>query len=93
MTLTTRLLETGFETKFHALQIIFVRMLCTGIISSAYMCYKQTPGFPLGPPGVRWLLVIRGLAGTVGLIGLYCTVLPILKPPPFSCVTIHGNDG
>ena len=70
--MTTRLLETSFETKFHALQIIFVRMIFTATIGSAYMWYKKVPDFPLGPPGVRWLLVIRGLAGTTGLFGLYC---------------------
>lgn len=72
MAMTTRLLETGFETKFHALQIIFVRMIVTAGIGSAYMWYKKVPDFPLGPPGVRGLLVLRGMAGTVGLFGLYC---------------------
>ncbi len=72
MSMTTRLLETSFETKFHALQIIFVRMIFTATIGSAYMWYKKVTDFPLGPRGVRWLLVIRGLAGTTGLFGLYC---------------------
>ncbi|KAJ6786725.1 hypothetical protein PWT90_09663 [Aphanocladium album] len=71
MAMTTRLLETGFETKFHALQIIFVRMIVTASIGSAYMWYKKVPDFPLGPPGVRGLLVLRGTAGTIGLFGLY----------------------
>ena len=72
MSTTTRLLETGFETKFHALQVIFVRMITTAVIGSLYLWYKQVPGFPLGPRGVRWLLVLRGLAGSSGLFGLYC---------------------
>ncbi|KAF4995840.1 hypothetical protein FDECE_12672 [Fusarium decemcellulare] len=71
MSTTTRLLETGFETKFHALQIIFVRMLATAIIGSLHMWYKQVPDFPLGPREVRGLLILRGIAGTVGLFGLY----------------------
>ncbi|TQV92407.1 hypothetical protein V2A60_007099 [Cordyceps javanica] len=71
MAMTTRLLETGFDTKFHALQIIFVRMIVTAAIGSAYMWYKKVPGFPLGPPGVRGLLLLRGAAGTIGLFGLY----------------------
>ncbi|EGX91706.1 hypothetical protein CCM_05864 [Cordyceps militaris CM01] len=71
MAMTTRLLETGFDTKFHALQVIFVRMIVTAGIGSAYMWYKQVPDFPLGPPGLRRLLVLRGAAGTVGLFGLY----------------------
>ncbi|OAA53682.1 Drug/metabolite transporter [Cordyceps fumosorosea ARSEF 2679] len=71
MAMTTRLLETGFETKFHALQVIFVRMAMTATIGSAYMWLRRVPDFPLGPPGVRGLLVLRGAAGTIGLFGLY----------------------
>ncbi|KAK7433023.1 hypothetical protein QQZ08_000496 [Neonectria magnoliae] len=71
MSMTTRLLETGFETKFHALQIIFVRMLTTAVIGSLYMWYKKVPDFPLGQRGVRGLLLIRGIAGSTGLFGLY----------------------
>lgn len=70
--MTTRLLETGFETKYHALQVIFVRMLATAVAGSLGMWYKKVPGFPFGPREVRGLLVLRGFAGTAGLIGLYC---------------------
>jgi hypothetical protein len=72
MSMTTRLLETGFEIKFHALQIIFVRMFATAVIGSLYMWYTQTPDFPFGQRGVRGLLAIRGIAGSTGLFGLYC---------------------
>ncbi|KAF9764200.1 hypothetical protein IL306_002874 [Fusarium sp. DS 682] len=71
MSMTTRLLETGFETKFHALQIIFVRMLATASIGSLYMWFKKVPDFPLGPREVRGLLILRGFAGSSGLFGLY----------------------
>ncbi|RGP62690.1 hypothetical protein FSPOR_9077 [Fusarium sporotrichioides] len=71
MSMTTRLLSTGFETKFHALQIIFVRMLATALIGSFYMWREKVPDFPLGPREVRGLLVLRGMAGSVGLFGLY----------------------
>ncbi|KAI2785578.1 hypothetical protein F4815DRAFT_453250 [Daldinia loculata] len=71
MTMTTRLLETGFETKFHALQIIFVRMLATAILGSLYMWYKKVPDFPLGRRDIRGLLVLRGLAGFTGLFCSY----------------------
>ncbi|XXH04472.1 hypothetical protein Hte_010888 [Hypoxylon texense] len=71
MTMTTRLLETGFETKFHALQIIFVRMLATSILGCLYMWYKKVPDFPLGRRDVRGLLVLRGLAGFTGLFCSY----------------------
>ena len=72
MTMTTRLLETGFDTKFHALQIIFVRMLATAILGSLYMWVKQVPDFPLGNRGVRGLLFLRGCAGFMGLFCSYC---------------------
>jgi hypothetical protein len=77
MSTATRLLETGFETKFHALQIIFVRMLSTAVLGSLYMWYTKVPDFPFGNRGVRGLLVLRGTAGFLGLFGAYC------KPPPF----------
>lgn len=70
--MTTRLLETSFETKIHALQIIFVRMFTTSLIGCAYLAYMKTPGFPFGPREVRGLLILRSLFGTIGLFGLYC---------------------
>ncbi|KAK9419697.1 hypothetical protein SUNI508_07183 [Seiridium unicorne] len=70
MTMTTRLLETGFETKFHALQIIFVRMLATAILGSLYMWINKVPDFPFGDRKVRGLLVLRGFAG---FLGLFCS--------------------
>ncbi|KAF4448673.1 hypothetical protein F53441_7926 [Fusarium austroafricanum] len=71
MSMTTRLLATAFETKYHALQIIFVRMLATAIIGSLYMWCKKVPDFPFGPREVRGLLTLRGSAGSAGLFGLY----------------------
>ncbi|KAI0840361.1 hypothetical protein F5Y06DRAFT_238224 [Hypoxylon sp. FL0890] len=71
MVMTTRLLETGFEKKFHALQIIFVRMLATTILGSLYMWYKKVPDFPFGRRDIRGLLVLRGLAGFTGLFCSY----------------------
>ncbi|CAJ2508778.1 Uu.00g138040.m01.CDS01 [Anthostomella pinea] len=58
--------------KFHALEIIFVRMLATAILGSLYMWFKKVPDFPLGQRSVRGLLVLRGTAGFIGLFGLYC---------------------
>ncbi|KAJ1326921.1 U3 small nucleolar RNA-associated protein 25 [Microdochium nivale] len=65
------LTSAGAENQLSALQIIFVRMLVTAVLGSAYMWYKQVPDFPLGPRGCRRLLVLRGLAGFTGLFGLY----------------------
>ncbi|KAH9907037.1 DUF6-domain-containing protein [Xylariomycetidae sp. FL2044] len=57
--------------RLHALQIIFVRMLVTSVLGSLYMWYKRVPDFPLGPRGLRGILVLRGTAGFIGLFGLY----------------------
>lgn len=72
MNTAAKLLATGYETKFHAMQIIFIRMLCTTILGMLYMAYHKTPDFPLGKKGIRGLLVLRGFCGFVGLFGLYC---------------------
>jgi hypothetical protein len=72
MNTAAKLLATGYETKFHAMQIIFIRMLCTTILGMLYMAYHKTPDFPLGRKGIRGLLVLRGFCGFVGLFGLYC---------------------
>lgn len=72
MNTAAKLLATGYETKFHAMQIIFIRMLCTTILGMLYMSYHKTPDFPLGQKGIRGLLVLRGVCGFVELFGLYC---------------------
>ncbi|KAI0542437.1 hypothetical protein GGR58DRAFT_452311 [Xylaria digitata] len=57
--------------QFHALHIIFVRMLATFILGTLYMWYKRVPDFPLGRRDMFGLLVMRGTAGFCGLFGLY----------------------
>ncbi|KAI1428919.1 hypothetical protein F5Y12DRAFT_728776 [Xylaria sp. FL1777] len=57
--------------QFHALHIIFVRMLATAILGTLYMWYKKVPDFPFGPRNVFGLLVMRGTSGFFGLFGLY----------------------
>ncbi|CAM1502321.1 Fc.00g043050.m01.CDS01 [Cosmosporella sp. VM-42] len=71
MTMSTRLLETSFDTKFHALQIIFVRMSATSVFALLYMWYQKVPGAPFGDRSIRGLLVLRGMAGFIGLFGAY----------------------
>ncbi|KAF1925094.1 uncharacterized protein M421DRAFT_70737 [Didymella exigua CBS 183.55] len=71
MNTAAKLLATGYETKFHAMQIIFIRMSCTTVIGMLYMMWHKTPDFPLGARGIRWLLVLRGTCGFIGLFGLY----------------------
>jgi hypothetical protein len=79
MNTAAKLLATGYEAKFHAMQIIFIRMLCTTILGMLYMAYIKTPDFPLGKKGIRGLLVLRGLCGFVGLFGLYCTFTSLFR--------------
>ncbi|KAK7187325.1 hypothetical protein DPSP01_002458 [Paraphaeosphaeria sporulosa] len=67
MNTAAKLLATGYETKFHALQIIFVRMSCTTILSCLYIWYNRIPR----SQGVTGLLILRGTAGFIGLFGLY----------------------
>ncbi|KAI0148505.1 DUF6-domain-containing protein [Xylariaceae sp. FL1272] len=58
------------DGEFHALHIIFVRMCCTAILGSLYMCYKKVPE-PFGSRNVFGLLILRGTAGFLGLFGMY----------------------
>ncbi|KAH7379592.1 hypothetical protein BKA66DRAFT_532322 [Pyrenochaeta sp. MPI-SDFR-AT-0127] len=71
MNTAAKLLANDPTIKFHALQIIFIRMLCTTILGSLYMWYNKVPDFPLGQKGIRNLLVLRGTAGFIGIFGLY----------------------
>ncbi|KAF7559936.1 hypothetical protein G7046_g4206 [Stylonectria norvegica] len=71
MTMATRLLETGFEEKYHALQIIFVRMFATSLFALLYMLHQKVPSAPFGDRKIRGLLVLRGSAGSVGLFFAY----------------------
>lgn len=82
MNTAAKLLATGYETKFHAMQIIFIRMSCTTILGMLYMTWHKTPDFPLGARGIRGLLVLRGSCGFVGLFGLYCTLISIFIRTP-----------
>ncbi|KAI0388646.1 DUF6-domain-containing protein [Xylariaceae sp. FL0594] len=59
------------SNQFHALHIIFVRMLATAVLGTLYMWYKKVPDFPLGPRDTFGLLILRGSCGFVGLFGLY----------------------
>ncbi|KAG9191830.1 hypothetical protein G6011_10564 [Alternaria panax] len=71
MNTAAKLLANDPSIKFHALQIIFIRMLCTTVICSIYSWYHAVPDFPFGQKGIKRLLVLRGTAGFVGLFGLY----------------------
>lgn len=59
-------------------QIMFARMGITSIICHVYMLYHNIA--PLGIKEVRWLLVVRGLSGFVGVVGLYCKLIKNSDP-------------
>ncbi len=68
MNAMARILELEGEG-MHPFQILFARMLVTATACCIYMYWKKVPHFPLGAPGVRWLLVARGLCGFFGIYG------------------------
>jgi drug/metabolite transporter (DMT)-like permease len=70
MNVTTRLLETE-DSRIGPFQILFARMSLTVCFCLAWMWWKNVPDYPLGPKGVRMLLVARGLTGFFGIFGLY----------------------
>jgi len=66
MNLAARLLE--LRSQMHPFQILFVRMAMTTIFSCLYMWWKKVPDFPLGPKGMRGVLVLRGVSGFVSVL-------------------------
>lgn len=63
MNLAARMLE--LESGMHPLQILFARMSLTTILSCLYMWWNKVPHFPLGPKGLRGILLVRGISGFV----------------------------
>lgn len=77
MSLTTRILETGYpEQRFHPLQILFVRQSITSVLVFVWMWRMKVENAPFGPRGVRGLLIARGVGGFFGVFGLYCWCFP-----------------
>lgn len=78
MNLATRLLETPGHhgSAMHPFQILFIRQTITALLCTIYALYTRSiPHFPLGPRGVRLLLVARGLGGFGGVFGIYFSLL------------------
>ncbi|CEH19189.1 Permease of the drug/metabolite transporter (DMT) superfamily [Ceraceosorus bombacis] len=83
-------LPEGRENPISALEVIFIRMGITYIGCVSYMVLSSTPHPFLGPPEVRWLLLLRGAVGFVGLGSFYyslqylslsdATVITFLSP-------------
>lgn len=53
------------------------------------MWYTKVPDFPFGKPEIRWLLVLRGTGGMVGVYGFYFSLqyLPVAEALLLSFVT------
>lgn len=89
MNMFARLLELEGPQAFHPIQLLFVRMVATTTASCLYMYYYRVPHFPLGPPGVRWLLVLRGLTGFFGIFGMWYSMvyLPLAEATVITFLT------
>ncbi|KAI1381336.1 hypothetical protein F4677DRAFT_122342 [Hypoxylon crocopeplum] len=73
MNLTARLLEVE-EDGMHPMQLLFVRMTVTTMVSSLYIWWKKIPHGILGRKEIRWLLVLRGFCGFFGIYGMWYSV-------------------
>jgi len=81
---------TSTDDPVPALELIWIRMAITYACCIAYMLIRKVDHPWAGPPGVRWLLVARGVSGFFGLFGIYyslqyltlsdATVLTFLSP-------------
>jgi len=89
MNLFVKLL-TASDDPVPALELIWIRMVITYVCCMTYMLVKKVEHPWVGPPGVRLLLVARGVSGFFGLFGIYyslqyltlsdATVLTFLSP-------------
>lgn len=73
MTLFTKLLETGNDG-MHPFQILFIRMAISSVFCAAAVYLKKPAEFPLGPRGIRWMLVLRGFTGFFGIYGIWTAI-------------------
>lgn len=71
--LTTRFLAISLPEgrKYHAFEVMFARMTITLVGCLAWMWWNSVEHAPFGRKDVRWLLVMRGFGGLVGIYGLY----------------------
>ncbi|RPB24987.1 hypothetical protein L211DRAFT_836847 [Terfezia boudieri ATCC MYA-4762] len=88
MGMLTRLLETSLPSgqRYHALQILFARMIITWLCCMIWMWWTKVPHMPLGQRQIRGLLVARGTAGFIGVFGLYYS-LSYLPLPDATVIT------
>ncbi|KAI0641731.1 drug/metabolite transporter [Trametes meyenii] len=62
------------ENPVPPVELIWVRMVLTWVVCASYMTLVNVPNPILGPREIRLLLIVRGLAGFVGLFGTYYTL-------------------
>jgi drug/metabolite transporter (DMT)-like permease len=74
MVTTTKLLVTD-EDPIHPLQILFVRMLITALGCVLYLKYYKKEAQLWGPKELRWLLVLRGVMGFIGVFAMYYSLM------------------
>lgn len=77
MVVSTKLLETDpeFEEPIHPFQILFVRMIITFAGCFCYLKYIKKETEIFGPKEIRWLLVLRGVVGFVGVFSMYYSLM------------------
>lgn len=75
MNMCARILEHEEEGAMHPTQLLFVRMAITVVFASLYMWWAKTPDAPFGKPGVRWLLLARGVTGFFGIYGMWYSIM------------------
>jgi len=102
MDMAVKILEIPSQhggTAMNTFQILFIRHVLTsaGILTYGFVSKGGVPGFPLGDPKVRGLLIARGVAGFVAVFGIYfslpylplteATVLTFMAP----IITCYAN--
>jgi len=70
MNVSVKLLN-GLDPPVPPFELVFIRMIFTYVFSIVYMLHKGVDYPFLGPPGVRRLLIFRGVSGFFGLFGMY----------------------
>ncbi|KAF8308541.1 hypothetical protein DL93DRAFT_2086716 [Clavulina sp. PMI_390] len=62
---------TGLSQPVPTFELIATRMAITAVCCVGWMHWQNVPYPVIGPPGVRHLLVLRGVTGFFGLFGMY----------------------
>ncbi|KAF8308540.1 hypothetical protein DL93DRAFT_1870681 [Clavulina sp. PMI_390] len=70
MNLGVKLLA-NLSTPVPTFELIAARMGITAVCCIAWMRWQNVPNALTGPPGIRHLLVLRGVLGFFGMYGLY----------------------